>query len=296
MSRWTVVAFLAASAFLPAAVANAGWIDDAKYACDDPTVIRDASFMVKWLEKPAQYSRNPIRQGFYVEISQKDFNNKDLLFADMFEARRIVLDKDMATVLKLHFEKRSNQTRIPFWAQQLPSIASIPLNVGQGLILAVGTAAFFDMLGAKSTSIDTLAYISVAGGEIAQYGSVAFHDGNAVFTETVQYEVTVGQERVSNYLYMCRYPALIVMRKVKTVFPPNNPKIFEESDGVWKMINADTQTVEREFTKTGEDREFYFLKENGGSGSEYRISRLGGPVQMESEGSWANLYSETEIE
>ena len=56
-----------------------------------------------------------------------------------------------------------------------------------------------------------------------------------VFTEILQYRVSVGREKRHFVLYAASYPAEVFINSIRTATPPINRKLFEYTGAEWVM-------------------------------------------------------------
>jgi hypothetical protein len=279
--------------------ADADWINEAEYSCSDPINLSKQAFVQKWF--PTQL---PVRrvvkdaEHVHIEVDQKLVNDGVITVGALFTANKFEMAAGDAAMLKVYLKGQERKVDFPLWSQQITALAGFATEAAGGFVLSVLFSYFFDQMGAIKASISAVEVFVADGGEVYQIGSLNESNGRQIFSEIVEYVVKLGRETRFIALYSCSYPAITVMKRVRTVTPQVNKKLFIDTGTDWVMENADTGAVERHFKKIGEDTSFYYFQEAGASpdlAQNLRISRIGGPVQMKIAGTWQSLYSATEL-
>lgn len=278
---------------------RADWVSDTPSNCFDPMLIRQQNFMTSWSPLPPTVKLNGDGNSHSsVEINQRFLNDGTIKVGQLFTSNSTELDRDKAAVLTIFMKGRAHNIDFPFWAQQIPTLSGVFFTTPQGIALGILSSVLFTEVGAQKLQIDGMQAFVADGGAVYQLGQVDQKEGNFAFTEIIQYRVSLGRETRHFILASCVYPAAVVARNIKTVTPPTNPKIFQDNGAEWVMKNGSTGLVEKHFKRTSVDDDFYTLQEAGVSpdlAQVLRISRKGGPIQMQIAGAWQTLYSTSEV-
>jgi len=274
---------------------RAEWPSEARFVCDDPLFIRQQSFFVSWFPRPgAVIEKIFLTEKYQVVIDQKHVNSGEIRFGVPFMQQDVQLDRDRLSLLRLVVRKRSQDSDLPYWSTGSIKLGAYILTAGESQVVTSIFKFLFEIEKIEHARISAVEAFLAEGGELLQIGRIdSGSKGHLVATETIVYRVALGKEYRSFLLYSCAYPARIVMRKVRTVEPPTNPKIYEDVGPDWVMKDARTGAVEMHLKKTQEDSEFYYFLSGA---REYRVSRVGGPIELNLFGKWTQLYQKTTVE
>jgi hypothetical protein len=294
--RVPVVVALLATALTICNEARAEWSSDATYVCDDPLIIRQQSFFLNWFPRPGSVVLTRFLQEKYrVEINQKYVNDGSIRTGVPFTSNRVEMDSGRLSLLRYIVEKRSNDSDLPFYITDDVKLAAYILTAGETLVITPIFNFLFALEKVRHAKISLLENFLAEGGELIQLGQIEkLKNNNYIAIETIRYRVSLGKETRSFLIYSCVYPAIVVMRRVITTYPPNNKMIYEGSGDNWVGKNAETGTVVDQLKKLREDDDFYYFTRS--RGGELRISRHGGPVESLNAGTWSPIYQRTQLD
>jgi len=210
-------------------------------------------------------------------------------------SQEVSLDAARSKLFKAHVANQEDKYSVPFVTQNLPALSGYFVSNTSSLVISVFFSYLFDSVGTAKLEAQSLALLAAKGGKLTRFSSVHFSNGLYVSNMMLVYSVEVGQETRKVIVATCTYPTRLKVRSFETSIGVNDKRLLLEN-GLWYVEDLTTGDRQRgSLLPDKEDADFIYLKGQNFSSfyENYRISKFGGPFQVEDEGVWVNLYANT---
>lgn len=276
--------------------AQASWPMNTSHSCSDPFRINSLVATNNWM--PPDPNLRVVTNGngqLMAELDATDVHADASLLNTYRVSQEITLDEARTKIFKAHLAGQDDKFTVPFVIQNLPALSGYFVSNTSSVAISVLFAFLFDDVGTAKMEVQSLAVIAAQGGKLTRYSSVNFSNGLYISNVMLVYSVDVGQETRKVIVASCTYPTHLALRAFETTIGVNDKRVLLEN-GQWYV--EDLKTGDRQpgsLLPVKEDSEFIYLKGQNFSSfyEDYRISKFGGPFQVQDEGEWVNLYTNT---
>jgi hypothetical protein len=203
--QWLAIASLPALATFGAANADASdksyWYRNLKPACSA------SAPMMSLMTGSGLFSKQLTLEGQYFVVNGSDWSSrvdKPFVYED------VLLDASRATSLSRALFSMGAASDVPLLAQDLATLATVPLPTTVGLVSGFLFGALYAASGAQATSLKELSHFIVVGGHIQQVLAYRISkDGKPTLTRAYSYVVLLGSESRRFLLASCTYAVMI---------------------------------------------------------------------------------------